>query len=48
MSSSDAMFEALSVYFQYANERAAHVKKTVFPISVDQGHSKFLLLLDGF
>ena len=24
MSSSDAMFEALSVYFQYVNERAAH------------------------
>ena len=26
MSSSDAMFEALSMYFQYVNERAAHVK----------------------
>ena len=26
MSSSDAMFEASSVYFQYVNERAAHVK----------------------
>ena len=27
MSSSDAMFEASSVYFQYVNEQAAHVKK---------------------
>ena len=26
MSSSDAMFEASSVYFQYVNERAIHVK----------------------
>ena len=26
MPSSDAMFEALSVYFQYVMERAAHVK----------------------
>ena len=26
MSSSEALFEALSVYFQYVNERAAHVK----------------------
>ena len=26
MSSSDAMFEALSVYLHYLNERAAHVK----------------------
>ena len=26
MSSLDAMFEAASVYFQYINERAAHVK----------------------
>ena len=26
MSSSDAMFEASSVCFQYVNERAAHVK----------------------
>ena len=26
MSSPDAMFEALSVYFQYVDERAAHVK----------------------
>ena len=26
MSSSEVMFEALSVYFQYVNERAAHVK----------------------
>ena len=27
MSSSDAMFEASSVYFQCVNERAAHVKR---------------------
>ena len=26
MSSSDAMFEAPSVYFQFVNERATHVK----------------------
>ena len=26
MSSSDAMFQASSMYFQYVNERAAHVK----------------------
>ena len=26
MSSLDAMFEASSVYFQYVNEQAAHVK----------------------
>ena len=26
MSSSDAMFEAASMYFQYVNQRAAHVK----------------------
>ena len=26
MSSSDTIFEALSVYFQYVNEQAAHVK----------------------
>ena len=26
MSSLDAIFEALSVYFQYVNERAVHVK----------------------
>ena len=26
MSSLEAMFEALSAYFQYVNERAAHVK----------------------
>ena len=26
MSSSDAMFEASGVYFDYVNERAAHVK----------------------
>ena len=26
MSSSDSTFETLSVYFQYVNEQAAHVK----------------------
>ena len=26
ISTSDAMFEASSVYFKYVNERAAHVK----------------------
>ena len=26
MSSSDAIYEASSVYFQYVNERVAHVK----------------------
>ena len=31
MSSSDATFEAPSVYFQYVNERAAHVKIDCFP-----------------
>ena len=34
------MFEASSVYFQYVNERAAHVKLTVFPFGVDLGCSK--------
>ena len=27
MSSSDAIFKALSVYFQYVNERAANIKQ---------------------
>ena len=46
MSSSDAMFEASSVYVQYVNERAAHVKKNpVFPVGVDLGRSKFLITL---
>ena len=50
MSSSDAMFEALSVYFHYVNERAAHVKID----RVDLGRSKYLISLvvgwlsDGF
>ena len=40
------MFEASSVYFQCVNERAAQVKKkTVFPIGLDLGHSKFLISL---
>ena len=33
MSSSDGMFEASSVYFQYVNERAAHVKIDIFFLS---------------
>ena len=42
----DAMFEALSVYFRYVNERAAHVKiGIVFPIGVNLGHSKSLISL---
>ena len=40
MSSSDTIFEALSVYFQYVNERAAHVKIEVFPVGVDLSRSK--------
>ena len=49
MSSSDAMFEALSVYFQYVKERAAHVKIDCFPIGVDLGRSKSLTsLVDGW
>ena len=31
MSSSDAMFDALSVYFQYVNERAARKNRSCFP-----------------
>ena len=31
MFSSDAIFEASSVYFQYVNEQAAHVKEDCFP-----------------
>ena len=46
MSSSNAMFEDSSVYFQYVNERAAHVKKkAVFPVGVDLGRSKSLISL---
>ena len=35
MSSSDAMFGALPVYFQYVNEQAAHVKIDSVSRSVD-------------
>ena len=45
MSSLDTMFTALSMYFQDVNERAAHVKKDVFSISVDLGRSISLILL---
>ena len=38
MSSSDALFEASSVYFQYVNERAALVKIDL--VGVDLGCSK--------
>ena len=44
MSSSDAMFEASSVYFEYVNERPAHVKK--YSVScVDLNRSKSLISL---
>ena len=42
MPSSDAMFEASSMYFQYVNERSAPVKYTVFPVGVDLGRGQFL------
>ena len=45
MSSLDAMFEGSSVYFQYVNEPAAHVKIDQVPVGVDLGCSKFLYLL---
>ena len=34
------MLEASSVYYQYVNERAAHVKNKLFPVGVNLGHSK--------
>ena len=40
MSSSDAMFEASPVYFQYVNERAAHVKIDRVSVGVDLGRRK--------
>ena len=52
MSSSDAVFEAPSVYFQYVNDRAAHVKIDRVPVGVDLGRSKspnfscYLMALD--
>ena len=45
MSSSDSRFEALSVYFQYLNERATHVKIDMFPVGVDLGRSKSVISL---
>ena len=45
MSSSDAMFEALYVYFQYINERAARVKIDRVPVGVDLGRSNSLISL---
>ena len=44
MSSSEAMFEASFVYFQYVNECAAHVEIDVF-LGVDLGRSKSLISL---
>ena len=41
MSSSDAMFEGPSVYFQYVNERTAYVK-------IDRSKSPNFSLFDGF
>ena len=47
MSSSDAMFEALSVYFNYVNEGAAYVK--IDRVSRWCGLSKSLIsLVDGW
>ena len=45
MSSSDAMFEASSVYFQYVNERAAHLKIDPVSVDVDLGLSISLISL---
>ena len=45
MSSSDAMFEALSVYFQYVNKQAAHVKIDHASVIVNLGRSKSLISL---
>ena len=41
MSSSDAMFEALSVYFQYVIARAAHVNR----VDVDRCKSLIYLVI---
>ena len=43
MSSSDAMIEASSVYFQYVNEEAAHVKIDRVSRRCRPGHSKSLM-----
>ena len=52
MSSSDAMFEASFVYFQYGNVRAAHVKIVCvcFPLVSTWAvvNLQLLLLSDGF
>ena len=45
MYSLDALFKELSVYFQYVNERAAHVKIDVLPFVVNLGLSKSLISL---
>ena len=43
MSSSDAMIEASSVYFQYVNEEAAHVKIDRVSSRCRLGHSKSVM-----
>ena len=49
MSSSDNMFEASSVHFQFVNERAAHVKiDSVLVLTWAVVNLLFLLLSDGF
>ena len=45
MSSLDDVFEASPGYFQYVNERAAHVKIDHVSIGVNLGHSKSLISL---
>ena len=45
MSSSDAMFEASSVYFLHVKEQAAHIKIDVFTVDVNLGRSKSLISL---
>ena len=44
------MFEASSVYFQYVNEGAAHLKKDLviqglYPVDINLGRSKSLISL---
>ena len=44
MSSSEAMFETFfCVFFQYVNERAAHVKIGHDPVDLGLGRSNFLI-----
>ena len=45
MSSSDAMFDAPSVYFEYVNEQAAHIKIHSIFLGVDLVRSKSLISL---